>query len=58
MLNLQREHKSKAKLKAEISKITENIDLVDYTLKTIIEDNSIDENIPLINAEHISITLR
>ena len=49
MLNLQREHKSKAKLKAEISKITENIDLVDYTLKTIIEDNSIEENIPLIN---------
>ena len=49
MLNLQRELKSKAKLKAEISKITENIDLVDYTLKTIIEDNSIDENIPLIN---------
>ena len=49
MLNLQREHKTKTRLKDEISQITENIDLIDYTLKTIVEDNSIDENNSLIN---------
>ena len=48
MLNLQREHKTKTRLKDEISQIAENIDLIDYTLKTIVEDNSIDENNSLI----------
>ena len=48
MLNLQRDHKNKTKLKEEISKITASIELVDYTLKTIVEDNSIDENASLI----------
>ena len=60
MLSLQRDHKNKTKLKEEISKIAENIELVDYTLKTIIEDNTIDENVSLIQEMQtlLSVTTR
>ena len=60
MLTLQREHKNKTKLKDEISNITENIELVDYTLRSIIEDNTIDENTALIEEMQtlLSVTTR